>query len=117
MLRFNLFFRSGKLENSTKEVFSSCFWWAFFIGVITMLIRPFISIRQTIRDTAITFLVSMLSGLLAEYLNIPEAVKYGLSGVCGLFAVRLYIIGENLLCQTARNPVGCFKRILGKKDD
>ena len=80
-----------------KEIIANYSWWGLFLGVITLLIKPFISIRQSLRDMLITFIVSMLCGLMAEYMDIPIPVKYGISGVCGLFAVRLYMIADALL--------------------
>lgn len=79
--------------------------WGVFIGLITLLIKPFISIRQSLRDMLITFIVSMLTGLLAEYMDIPQAVKYGISGVCGLFAVRLYLILDTILKTAQKDPL------------
>lgn len=105
------------MDNETKEIFHSCFWWATFIGIVTLVIRPFISIKQSIRDTAITFLVSMLSGLLTEYVDIPDPVKFGLSGVCGLFAVRLYIVIEKILIKAEEDPLGFIKDIKDEKHD
>jgi uncharacterized membrane protein YjjP (DUF1212 family) len=74
------------------------------MGVMTMLIRPFISVKQTIRDCLITFIFSMLAGLLLEYWEIPYAVKAGISGVCGFFAVRLYSIAISFLTKVEENP-------------
>lgn len=78
--------------------------WGAFIAFVTFLIRPFVSIKSAIRDTAITFLVSMVTGLLMEYVDISEAVRYGISGVTGMFAVRLYEIGDKLLEHVSDNP-------------
>lgn len=93
-----------------KEVLGTYSVWGGFIALVTVLIRPFISIRHTLRDSAITFLVSMLSGLLCEYLNIPDPVRYGLSGVCGLFAVRIYMIAEALLKKIEQDPENFIKQ-------
>ena len=71
------------MEKELKDLINNYCLWGIFLGIITMLIRPFISVKQTIRDMAITFLVSMLSGLLMEYVDIPVSVKFGFSGVCG----------------------------------
>ncbi len=87
-----------------KDIIGTYSIWGGFIAMVTVLIRPFISIRYTLRDTAITFLVSMLSGLLCEYLNISDPVRYGLSGVCGLFAVRIYMIAEAILKKLEKDP-------------
>ncbi len=85
--------------------------WGIFIGLITLLIKPFISIRQSLRDMLITFIVSMLTGLLAEYMDIPQAVKYGISGVCGLFAVRLYLILDTILKTAQKDPLHFINNI------
>ena len=58
-----------------KNIISDYSLWGIFIGLITILIKPFISIKQSIRDILITFIVSMLAGLLAEYIDIPQPVK------------------------------------------
>ena len=46
----------------------------------------------------------MLAGLLLEYWDIPYAVKAGISGVCGFFAVRLYGIAISFLTKVEENP-------------
>ena len=74
------------------------------MGVMTMMIRPFISVRQTVKECLITFIFSMLAGLLLEYWEIPYAVKAGISGVCGFFAVRLYGIAISFLSKVEENP-------------
>jgi len=89
--------------------------WGFFLGLATIMIKPFISIRQTLRDMLITFLVSMLCGLLAEYMDIPTPVKYGISGVCGLFAVRIYMIADSVLKTAQNDPFNFIKNIKGRK--
>lgn len=58
-----------------KEIIANYSLWGFFLGLATIMIKPFISIRQTLRDMLITFLVSMLCGLLAEYMDIPTPVN------------------------------------------
>ena len=75
-----------------KEIIATYSIWGAFLGVISFFIRPFISIKHSIRDAIITFVVSMLSGLMFEYFDIPDSVRYGLSGVCGLFAVADYLL-------------------------
>lgn len=92
-----------------KEVFANYSLWGIFLGIITLLIKPFISVRQSLRDMLITFIVSMLCGLLAEYMDIPNPVKYGISGVCGLFAVRLYMIADGLLKRAEIDPFTFWK--------
>ena len=94
-----------------KEIIANYSWWGLFLGVITLLIKPFISIRQSLRDMLSTWLVSMLCGLMAEYMDIPVPVKYGISGVCGLFAVRLYMIADALLKKAEQDPLRFFQNI------
>ena len=100
-----------------KEVLANYSLWGSFLGLITIVIKPFISIRQSIRDMIITFIVSMLCGLLTEYMDIPTPVKYGISGVCGLFAVRIYMIADSLLKTAAADPFGIWHLLHGKKRD
>lgn len=88
----------------------------FVMSVMTLIIRPFISVRQVIRDCTITFIFSMLGGLLLEYVDIPFTVKCGLSGVCGLFAVNLYIVLEQVFNHLAENPEKVVHHFLRKKD-
>ncbi len=97
-----------------KDIIANYSLWGFFLGVITLLIKPFISIRQSLRDMLITFLVSMLCGLLVEYMDIPTPVKYGISGVCGLFAVRLYMIADSLLKTAASDPLNFINTVKQK---
>lgn len=97
-----------------KEVFISYGLWGMFLGLVTIVIKPFISIRQTLRDMLITFIVSMLAGLLAEYMDIPNPVKYGISGVCGLFAVRLYMIADAILKTAQKDPFLIINIFKGK---
>lgn len=74
------------------------------IGGVSVIIKPFVSIKQTIRDAVISFIVSMLTGLLLECFEIPYSVKVGISGVAGLFAVRIYMILESILKRVEQNP-------------
>ena len=98
-------------EEEVKEVISFYALWATMIGVITIAIRPFINIKQLIRDTVITFLVSFFCGLLLEYLNIPVPVKCGLSGVAGLFALFIYGIIVKFLEKVEEDPLKVIKEI------
>lgn len=86
------------------------------IGGVSVLIKPFVSIKQTIRDAIISFIFSMLAGLLLEYVDIPYSVKVGLSGIVGLFAVRLYMIIESVLQKVEENPDVVIDKIKDKLD-
>lgn len=86
------------------------------IGGVSMLIKPFVSIKQTIRDAVISFIFSMLAGLLLEYVDIPYSVKVGLSGIVGLFAVRIYMIIESVLKKVEENPDVVIDKIKNKLD-
>lgn len=99
----------GIKMDKIKEVIATYSIWGAFLGVISFFIRPFISIKHSIRDAIITFLVSMLSGLMFEYFDIPDSVRYGLSGVCGLFAVRLFMIAESILKSVEKDPMNFIK--------
>lgn len=86
------------------------------IGGVSVLIKPFVSIKQTIRDAVISFIFSMSAGLLLEYVDIPYSVKVGLSGIVGLFAVRLYMIIESVLKKVEENPDVVIDKIKNKLD-
>lgn len=81
------------------------------VSIITALIRPYISFRQLVRDIAISFVFSTLAGLMLEYLDIAFAVKAGLSGVCGLFGVRLYEIADAILLHIQNHPSDVLKKL------
>lgn len=85
------------------------------IGVImsfvVAFIRPFVSIKQKIRDILLTFTFSMLAGLLLEYWTIPFGVKAGISGVCGLFGIWLYELIVSLLLYLRKNPEKILKKL------
>ncbi len=98
-----------------KEIISNYSLWGLFIGFITVIIKPFISIKQSLRDMLITFIVSMLAGLLTEYVDIPQPVKYGISGVCGLFAVRIYMIADSILKKAQTDPINFISIIKNKE--
>lgn len=74
------------------------------MGIITVLIKPFVSWKRAIRDIILSFVFSMLCGLLLEYWEIPYAVKVGISGTCGLFAVRIYEIINIFFTKVEEHP-------------
>lgn len=82
------------------------------MAILTAIIKPFICWKKTIRDLILSFIGSMLCGLLLEYWEIPYAVKVGISGTCGLFAVKIYEVIESLLTNIKENP----EKILEKLD-
>ena len=79
--------------------------WSGVIGLLTLFIRPFISVRQALRDLVITFMVSFLCGLLLENLELSIPVKCGLSGVAGLFGVFIYGIISKILIKVEEDPI------------
>lgn len=78
------------------------------IGVVmvlfTTLIRPFISIRQTIRDSSIVFVFTILAGVIMEGFDISPYFKLGFSGCFGFWAVRLYEILKAIFTKVEQNP-------------
>ena len=74
------------------------------MAVLTAIIKPFVCWKKTIRDLVLSFIGSMLCGLLLEYWEIPYAVKVGISGTCGLFAVKIYEVIESILQRIKENP-------------
>lgn len=78
------------------------------IGVVmilfTALIRPFISIRQTIRDSAIVFVFTIFAGVIMEGFDISPYFRLGFSGCVGFWAVRIYEILKAIFTKVEQNP-------------
>ena len=85
--------------------------WSGMLTILTIMLRPFISVKQILRDCIITFLVSFFCGLCMEYFDIPVPVKCGLSGIAGLFAILIYGIIVRLLTRVRENPTEVIKTI------
>lgn len=88
--------------------------WSGLTSLITILIRPFISLKQILRDLAITFLVSFLCGLLLEHLDISVPFKCGISGTAGLFGVFIYNIIVKILKEVEKDPIHYIEEIKKK---
>lgn len=74
------------------------------ITAFTVLIRPFVSIKQTLRDSAIVFIFTILAGVIFEGFDISPYFKLGFSGCIGFWAVRLYEILCSLFVHLKENP-------------
>lgn len=93
------------MDPQVRETLSFYAIWAAIIGLVTLLIRPFISVRQLIRDSIITFLVSFLCGLVIENFDFSIPFKCGISGIAGLFAIFIYNILVRLLIEVEKDPL------------
>ena len=93
-----------KLLRDIKEVIADYAIIGGTMAVLTAIIKPFVCWKKTIRDLVLSFIGSMLCGLLLEYWEIPYAVKVGISGTCGLFAVKIYEVIESILQRLKENP-------------
>ncbi|MBP9988573.1 MAG: hypothetical protein KBT46_03665 [Ruminococcus sp.] len=80
------------------------------MAAFMLIIRPFVSMRQTIRETAIVFVFTVLAGVILENFEVSKYLKLGLSGVIGFWAVEIYRIGVALFQHVEENP----ENILGK---
>ena len=78
------------------------------IGIVmtlfTALVRPFISVRQTIRDSVIVFVFTILAGVTLEGFDISPYFKLGFSGCVGFWAVRIYEILKAVFAKVEQNP-------------
>lgn len=101
-------------DQEAREVIGFYAVWACLICLITLLIRPFISMKQMVRDFAITFLFSFLCGLVLEYFDMPVPVKCGISGTVGMFAIFLYEIAIKLLKNVEQNPAKYLSKLKRK---
>ena len=96
---------------SLKEVAIDFGMIGVIMSFVVAFIRPFVSIKQKVRDIILTFTFSMLAGLLLEYCAIPFGVKAGISGVCGLFGIWLYELIVSLLQYLRKNPEEVLKKL------
>lgn len=86
------------------------------IGGVSALIRPFVSIKQSLRDTVITFTVAVITGLLLNNIQgMPYSLKVGLSSIAGLYAVRIYMIIDALLLTVEKNPEIIVDKVVHRK--
>ena len=91
-------------QQEPHEVLEFYALWSGMMTFLTIILRPFISVKQIIRDCIITFLVSFFCGLCLEYFTIPVPVKCGLSGIAGLFAILIYGIVVKILTRIKEDP-------------
>lgn len=83
------------------------------MAILTAIIKPFICWRKTIKDSVLVFTFSLLCGLIIQYWEIPESVKFGVSGVCGYYAVKISEVIETILTKAKNKPDEILNR-LGK---
>lgn len=102
----------------TKDIVINYSLIGMVIGVFTMIVRPFISFKQTVRDTIIVFVFTILSGLLLENWHdfFNESVRMGMAGVLGFYAVRIYEVSIAIFSELKNHPEIITHRI-GEKDD
>lgn len=64
------------------------------IAVLTAIIRPYNGLMQTLREGLIVVIFNVLSGLILENWSdiFSEPMRYGISGLVGFFAVKIYLI-------------------------
>lgn len=72
--------------------------------LFTALVRPFISIKQSIRDSVIVFVFTILAGVTLEGFDISPYFKLGFSGCVGFWAVRIYEILKAVFTKVEQNP-------------
>ena len=103
--------------NDFKEIVTSYSIVGIFIAILTAFIRPFVSIWQTFREGLIVFVFSTVGGLILEQWHeiINEPARYGLSGLLGFFAVKIYLLIGAVFNRETEHPEIIIDRI--KKDD
>lgn len=100
------------MNDEVREVVESYSALGVVMALFTSLIRPFISIKQTIRDSAIVFIFTVLAGVILEGLDISPYFKLGFSGCVGFWAVRLFEICLVILTRVKENPEILLERKL-----
>lgn len=103
--------------NDFKEIITSYSIVGVFIAILTAFIRPFVNIWQTLREGLIVFIFSTVGGLILEqwHETISELPRYGLSGLIGFFAVKIFLLVSAVFNRATEHPEILIDRI--KKDD
>ena len=92
------------MQEEVKEVIEEYSGIGAVMIIFTTLIRPFVSIRQTLRDSAIVFTFTILAGVIMEGFDISPYFKLGFSGCVGFWAVRIYEILKAVFTKIEKNP-------------
>lgn len=92
------------MNNEVKEIVKEYSMIGAVMVLFTSIIRPFISIKQTIKDSAIVFIFTILAGVILEGFDISPYFKLGFSGCVGFWAVRLYEIFRAVFTKVEQNP-------------
>lgn len=98
---------------TTKEVIKNYSALGAILGLLTMIVRPFVSVKETIRNMVIVYVFTVLGGLLLDNWadTFSESTRYGISGVLGYYAVRLYEISIVILENIKKNPEKAIRKI------
>lgn len=103
--------------NDFKDAITSYSIVGLIIAILTAFIRPFVNIWQTFREGLIVFIFSTVGGLILEEWNdlLSEPTRYGLSGLIGFFAVKIYLLISAVFTRATEHPEIIIDRI--RKDD
>lgn len=103
--------------NDFKDAITSYSIVGLIIAILTAFIRPFVNIWQTFREGLIVFIFSTIGGLILEEWKetISELARYGLAGLLGFFAVKIYLLISAVFNRATEHPEILIDRI--KKDD
>lgn len=97
--------------DTTKENIKDYSTIALIITLLTGWIRPFTSVWNTIKEMSITFIFSMCGGLMLVGVDLAQPVRFGLAGIMGLSAVRLYNILDITLKDIEKDPIKFAKEV------
>ncbi len=94
------------MQHETKEIIVNYGVIGSFVSVFATIIRPYVSIKNTLRDSSIILSFAIVSGLLLENWadTLNESVRTGLSALVSFYAVRLYEISIVVLGKVKENP-------------
>lgn len=99
--------------NDFKDVIYGYSVVGIIIAILTAFVRPFVSIWQTLREGIIVAVFSSISGLLLEQWHevISEPTRYGIAGLVGFFAVKIYLVIIAYFNVIEKNPEKIIKQI------
>ena len=92
------------MNNEVREVVKEYASIGAVMVLFTAFVRPFISVKQSIRDSVIVFIFTILAGVTLEGFDISPYFKLGFSGCVGFWAVRIYEILKAVFTKVEQNP-------------
>lgn len=77
---------------------------SLIMSTTSLVLNPYNNAKRALRNMIISFFIPMLAGFLIDGLDLPQMVKYGVVGSCGLTSVWLYETIQAIFKYLKKNP-------------